>query len=59
MNAFEAGCSEICSLHLVEEFFHINQPGTTVQESMELMVRKYFQLKSILSIPSVRQGLYK
>lgn len=59
MDAFEAGCSEICSLHLVEAFFHINQPGTTVQESMELMVRKYFQLKSILFVPSVCQGLDK
>lgn len=31
MNEFEAGCSEICSLHLVEEFVLINRPGPMVR----------------------------
>lgn len=57
MKEFEAGCSEVCSLHLVEEFFLINQPATMVQESMELMVRKSLQLRAAIFMSAFQISL--
>lgn len=43
VNAFGAGCSEICARHLVQAFFLKNQPGTMERKSMELMVMNSLQ----------------
>lgn len=63
VNAFGAGCSEICARHLVEAFFLKNQPGTMERGSMELMVMNssqqrlfYFLHFKDFTIKSLQKG---